>query len=181
MPTAFEEITLGYKIASLTLEIGRSVGNQVKNWRNKSSHRFISSMTTLEIADDGGADQVAHYVQDRTLKITRNGARMPPFTYGSDGTDEFGDITVTVNQLTTTHRYRILETNGREKTIGTEVDRDYAKDTIVRCVLTAVSKNGFPAAEESLIHDGSRLDRRIHHVRHFPKAKAAEWSGGHFS
>jgi hypothetical protein len=151
MPTAFEEITLGYKVASLALEIGRSAGNQVKSWKNKSNHRFISSMTTLEITYDAGADQIAHYVQDRTVKITRDGVRMPPFTYGSDGTDTFGDITVVVNQRTTTYRHRILEEDGREKTIGTEVDRDYAKDTIVRCVLTAVSRNGFPADEESLI------------------------------
>ena len=80
MPTAFEEITLGYKIASLMLEIGRSVGNQAKSWKDKSSHRFLSSMTTLEITDDTGIDQVAHYVQDRTVKIARDGARMPPFT-----------------------------------------------------------------------------------------------------
>jgi len=152
MPTAFDEITVGWKVLSLGLEIGRAVSNQVKSWRRNSDHRFLSSLTTLEIVEEAGKDQVAHYVQDRTVKIRRDGARIPPFKYGSDGKDEFGRVTVVSGRQVVEYNHRILETNGREKTVGLDVDRVFSKGTIIRCVLTASSINGFPADAETMIY-----------------------------
>ena len=150
MPTAFDEITLGYKIASIGLEIGRSVFNQARSWRNKSDHRFISSLTTFEFIQQGN-DQIAHYVQDRTAKITKDNTRMPPFQYGSAGQDQFGNILITLGDppQTTEYAHRIIERQQGMNKIGIFEDLEFSKDTILRCVLTATSINGYATADEN--------------------------------
>lgn len=147
MPTGFEEISLAYKIAGLALEIGRSASNQIKTWRNDSQYRILSSLTTMEFVVEGG-DVMAHFVQDRIVKITRDDVRMPPFNFGTDGKDVIDHLTVTTGTTIVAHKPRILEQDGSYKVVGTEDDVVYDRNAVLRCVLTATSLNGFPKMQE---------------------------------
>jgi len=148
MPSGFEEIGLAYKVLSLTFEIGRSGTNRFKEWRNNSKHRLISSLTTMEFIEKDNSI-IAHYVQDRILKITGDDVRIPPFTFGTVGEDTPGEITV-ITAAGRTHHYkpRRLEDNGLEKTFGIDAERLYTRGEIVRCIFPATSMNGFPLSEE---------------------------------
>jgi len=149
MPTAFEEITLGYKVASLVWEVGRSARNGIKTWKQKSKHRFISSLTTLEFVDSPDGP-VAHWVQDRTVIITGDDVRMPPFTFGTAGADTPGQISITSKDGKTNHYdHRILNEGERPKIIGIKAERIFQRDSIIRCVFTATSVHGFDMPDEN--------------------------------
>lgn len=148
MPTAFEEVTLGYKIAGLAFEISRSAANQFKSWKDKSNHRILSSLTTLEFIQQG-SDVISYFVQDRTAKITKDDVFMPPFSYGTQGHDDFGNISIANGENHNHYKPKILEKEGNAKVVGIDEQILFARNTVLRCVLTVTSKNGFPKTQEN--------------------------------
>jgi hypothetical protein len=137
MPSGIEEISLVYKVAGLLWEIGSSVRTSGLITFGKEECRLISSLTTLEITRDGN-DQIAYFVQDRTVKILKE-SELPAFRYGTTGVDTLGRLLVNDVEVLST----ILEQVNDVKVVGARQRIKYAKNEVLRCVLTGSSKNGF--------------------------------------
>lgn len=145
MPTAFDEITLGYKIASGLLEVGRFIAN---HWSaGDNDFRLISTLTTMEFTQEG-ADQVAYFVQDRTVKILKDRILLPHFRFGTDGEDRFEEISISLpGNAPSHHQPKVKNRDGRVKSVGIEEETIFDRNTVFRCVLTAKSINGFTNPE----------------------------------
>src|SRR5947208_760484 len=102
MPTAFEEITLAYKIVSGIAGAAQYALNNASLWFSDRRAKLLSSLTTLEFTHQG-EDQIAYFVQDRTVKILKNDTRLPRFKYGSEGKDTLETITISEENKSANH------------------------------------------------------------------------------
>lgn len=137
MPAGIEEISLAYKIGSLLWEVGSAIKTSGLVTFGNEDCRLISSLTTLEITNQQN-DQIAHFVQDRTVKILKK-SELPPFRYGTNGEDTIGRLLVDDVEVDST----ILERDNDVKVIGAAKRTSYEKNDILRSVLMGSSKNGF--------------------------------------
>ena len=186
MPTAFEEITIGYKIASLIFEVGRASTNTLKSRFAKSSYRVISSLTTLEFSFEGN-DQVTSWVQDRTVKITRDETHFPPFTFGTDGQDSIEAVLINGSPVP----HELIEKDPqRGMIVGPRERYIYNKNDILRCTMQAKSVNGFTKSSERfemtvtkqmdsatvfLIFPSERLPKTLRALYHKGTDSSVDW------
>lgn len=74
---------------------------------------------------------------------------MPPFSYGTQGHDDFGNISIANGENHNHYKPKILEKEGNAKVVGIDEQILFARNTVLRCVLTVTSKNGFPKTQEN--------------------------------
>jgi hypothetical protein len=144
--TPLEYASLGYKLLELSWEIGKSVRNSSVGWWKNAPYRLISSLTTLEFAQDSSGIQLAHYVQDRSIIFMRPDSRLPAFQYGTEGQDIIEDLVVDGQS-----REFIIDkaSSGIGLFVRPRAELIYRKGDSVRAVLLANSKNGFPKKSEN--------------------------------
>src|SRR5712691_8060172 len=92
-----ESISLGYKIASFGLELGKAIRNASMASLKGAPYRLISTLTTLEFLEDG---MTSDFVQDRTLAIMRDNTPIPPFLYITSGNDVIDGLIIDDNSHT---------------------------------------------------------------------------------
>ncbi len=141
LPTV-ESVSLAYKIANLSWEIGKAVRNTVGSQWSRSPYRLVSSLTTLEFFQNGDV-QIADYVQDRLLRFNRDDQRLPPFVYGTDPKKD------TIDQLLVNGTPHDFLYDQDEGTIRSKTDLLFKKGDEARAVLLAHSENGFASKRES--------------------------------
>jgi hypothetical protein len=143
--TGIETVTLGYKIADLTWEMGKALRNSVQVKWSRAPYRIISSLTTMEFVQEG-AKQTAYYVQDRTLAFLKADTRLPPFLYATDGKDFIDGLTVENANKAFTSRV----SPEKLTLIGPTDDIVYNKGDHARAILFAHSEDGFTNPREGI-------------------------------
>jgi hypothetical protein len=152
--TGIEEITLAYKFGKLTYDSFTAIRTAAGAWLKKADFRIMSSLTTMEFEQEGN-DQVCYYVQDRTILFRRDRTQLPPFKYGTAGTDHFDELIINEH-----HAKMKVEMQLGGKLIFPDDTVAYNKGVVVRAVLAARSVNGFPNAQEYLDSDvGEWIDK----------------------
>jgi hypothetical protein len=127
MPRMVEEITLVYKIGKLTYDSFTAIRTATGAWWKKADFRIVSSLTTMEFEQEG-SDQICYCVQDRMILFRRDRTPLPPFQYGTAGTDLFDELIINENHV----KFRVEEKFGGVKSIGPEDLVAYSKGEVVR-------------------------------------------------
>jgi hypothetical protein len=162
-----EQISVGFKILELGLESGKIIRNASRGWISKAPYRIVSSLTTIEFIWARDV-QTSYYVQDRTIYFRRE-APLPPFLYGTEGTDTIDRLIVDSISLP------FRQAPQKPARLGTLVRPDaeilYPPGSFVRSVLLAHSINGYPSTDESTESEVSEWVDKTSLVIIFPPEK----------
>ncbi len=142
-----EEISVSLKDLGLAYEFGKLIRNTSQGWVKKSPYRIVSPLTTIEFSWMQ-EKQTSYYVRDRTIYFRLDQTPLPPFMYGTEGTDTIDKLIVDSTSL------KFREKSEKPARLWTHIKPDdeivFSKGSFVRSVLLAHSIDGYPNSDESV-------------------------------
>ncbi len=136
--------TIGAAAESLNLlvEVGRAIRAAIGLRFSKDGFRTLSTLSTLEFKYEQG-DQIAHYVQDRTIVFTKTGT-LPPFIFATEGRDYIDELLIDNEPV----EFERIESFGEPTRVVPKDRVEYPKGHQLNAALLARSINGFTKPNE---------------------------------